>query len=257
MFGTYFYHQRIRKAVATFGNLFNNLYVVRKDSTGHGISQMKVPLSYGPQAKFLTRIREQPNLDTDTVVAIKLPRMSFEIVAFDYDVERQLSKTQNYQQKGTAASVRPKFFAPVPYNINFQLHIYAKSQDDALQIVEQIVPYFTPQYSITLKPFETDYPNVKEDVPVILQGITFLDDYDGPLEQRRTIQYTMDFLMKINFYGPIAESKVITQSETFVNNMDGSRIQKIVVTPNPSTITGDSDFGFNTAIYNITEADSA
>ena len=129
--------------------------------------------------------------------AIKLPRMSFEITNYAYDAQRQLTKINNYNLSGTSTSNRSKFFSPVPYNINFQLNIYAKSHDDALQVVEQIVPYFNTQYTLTIKPID-DYASIKEDSQVILQAVSFTDDYEGAIEQRRSIIYTLDFEMKIN-----------------------------------------------------------
>ena len=153
MFGTHFYHSKTKKAVALFGRLFNNIYVIRKNSSGAVISQVKVPLSYAPKAKYLERIRENPDLSGDSRVAIKLPRMSFEITSIAYDPQRQLAKVGNFSTIATDGGVKSKqkFFNPVPYNINFQLNAYAKSQDDALQIVEQILPTFNPQYALTIK----------------------------------------------------------------------------------------------------------
>ena len=250
MFGTYFYHQRIRKSVAVFGTLFNNLYVLRKDSSNQVISQVKVPLSYGPKRKFLDRIRENPDLDTDTKVAIKLPRMLFEIVSISYDANRQLQKTNNFTQAGSTNSLRNKFYSFVPYTIGFQLNIYAKSQDDALQIVEQILPTFNPQYTLTLKPF-ADFANVKEDVPITLTGVDFLDDYESPLEQRRTIIYTLTFDMRVNFYGAINEANII---RTSINNIyeqnsglsdSDMQISRLTVTTDPANVSADSDFGFS------------
>ena len=141
MFGTHFYHEKTRKCVAAFGRLFNNIYVVRKNSSGGGISQIKVPLSYAPKAKYLERIRENPDLDTDTKVSLKLPRMSFEITSISYDTTRQLSKLNNVKGLGTANTNRQKLFTGVPYVLGFQVNVYAKSQDDALQIVEQILRF--------------------------------------------------------------------------------------------------------------------
>ena len=122
MFGTHFYHQKVRKCVALFGALFNNIYVLRKDSNGNVVSQVKVPLSYAPKRKFLERIRENPDLTTDTKVAVKLPRMSFEITSMAYDATRQLTKVSNFATLGTASTNRQKFYSPVPYNIAFQLN---------------------------------------------------------------------------------------------------------------------------------------
>lgn len=250
MFGTHFYHQKLRKSVAIFGTLFNNLYVIRSNSSGQVISQVKVPLSYAPQRKFLERIRENPDLDLDTKVSVKLPRMSFEIVSIGYDPARQLQKTNNFTQAGSAYGNRNKFYSSVPYNVGFQLSIYAKNQDDALQIVEQILPFFNPQYVLTMKPF-ADYPDIKEDIPIALTGVDFSDDYEGAMEQRRTIVYTLTFDMRVNFYGPITDSKVIRTANTNIyeinRGLSDSDIQVAALRtrPDPYGIYGDSDYGFN------------
>ena len=249
MFGTHFYHQRIRKSVAVFGAMFNNLYVLRSDSTNKVISQVKVPLAYAPQAKYLARIRENPDLVNDTKVALKLPRMSFEIIGYDYDNTRQLQKLNSINKASTTVTTRNKFYAPVPYNINFQLNIYAKTQDDALQIVEQIIPYFNPQYTLTVKPF-SDYPTIKEDTPIILNNITFQDDYENVLEARRTIIYTLDFIMKVNFHGPIDEGKIIRQIDANLGEMEGGlndsdiAIERIRIIPDPANAEPEDDYGF-------------
>lgn len=256
MFGTYFYHEKIRKCVAIFGRMFNNIYVLRKNSSGAVISQVKVPLSYAPKAKYLDRIRENPDLDTDTKVAVKLPRMSFEITGFAYDATRQLAKTSTFNTIGSSTSTRQKFFTPVPYTINFQLNIYAKTQDDALQVVEQILPYFNPQYTLTIKPFASQYPDFKEDIPIAIQSLTFSDDFDGQLETRRTIIYTLDFEMKVSFHGPISDSGIIRSSITKLFQMENGlndsdiQLETITVTPDPTSTFGmpDSDFGFDTTI---------
>lgn len=258
MFGTHFYHQRLRKSVAIFGSLFNNIYVLRKDTSGKVISQVKVPLSYAPKQKYLERIREAPDLDTDTQVAIKLPRMSFEITTFNYDPTRQLQKVNNFTQTGSAITNRSKFRMYVPYNVSFSLAIYAKNQDDALQIVEQIIPFFSPQYTLTLKPFD-DYPDIKEDIPITLNSIEFTDDYESILEQRRTIIYTLMFDMKVNFWGPVANSTIIRTANIDLYNKDAGLydsdmpLERISVTPDPSDISADSDYGFNITIGSIPE----
>jgi len=256
MFGTYFYHEKIRKCVAIFGRMFNNLYVLRKDSSGKVISQVKVPLSYAPKAKYLDRIRENPDLTENSNVAIKLPRMSFEITSFNYDATRQLSKTTNFTAVGTTSNTRQKFFTPVPYTINFQLNIYAKTQDDALQVVEQILPYFNPQYSLTIKPFPSQYPSFKEDIPIAIQSLSFTDDFDGAIETRRTIIYTLDFEMKISFHGPINNSGIIRSVTSKVFDINAGladsdiHIENIITTPDPTSVIGmsDSDFAFDTTI---------
>lgn len=255
MFGDYFYHEKVRKSVAIFGRMFNNIYVLRKNSSNQVISQVKVPLAYAPKAKYLDRIRENPSLDDDTTVAIKLPRMSFEITSFAYDQARQLSKTSNFNAPGSSVTNRQKFYAPVPYDISFQLNIYAKSHDDALQIVEQILPFFNPQYNVTIKPFAREYPDFKEDVPIAISGLSFTDDYDGQLETRRTIIYTLNFEMKVNFHGPVANSSIIRQATGNIYDINAGLadsdlyLESVAVTPTPSGVSPDSDFGFNTLIF--------
>jgi len=156
MFGSYFYHQRVRKAVAVFGSLFNNINVVRTDAAGDVISQVKVPLSYAPRRDFLARIDAmRDGEEAERQIAIKLPRMSFEITSMNYDATRQLPKMNKCVTFPDGLSDRAQeVYTPVPYTISFQLNVYAKAQDDALQIVEQILPYFTPQYTVTVKPLD-------------------------------------------------------------------------------------------------------
>lgn len=242
MFGPHFYHQRIRKAVAVFGSLFNDLYVVRKNGTGGIISQVKVPLSYAPRRDFIDRIEQMTNgEDQERKVAIKLPRMSFEIIGMNYDATRQLPKMNKCTVAPTSYDgTATRLYTPVPYAIQFQLSIYAKSQDDALQIVEQILPYFTPQYTVTVKPVD-DY-DVKEDTPIALTGITFSDDYEAPLEARRTIIYTLDFEMKLSLYKSTNDTgKIIERADIDLFNMDSASFSTV-------TLTGDSDGTITTSI---------
>ena len=221
MFGTYFYHQRIRKAVAVFGSLFNNINVVRTNSAGAVMSQVKVPLSYAPKRDFLARIdATQDGEEAERQIAIKLPRMSFEITNMQYDPARQLPKMNKCVTFPTNFEGGAReLYTPVPYLIGFQLNVYAKSQDDALQIVEQILPYFTPQYTVTVKPL-SDF-DTKEDTPISLVGITFSDDYEGLIESRRSIIYTLDFEMKLSLYKNIAAtSAVITSADVNIYDYD-------------------------------------
>lgn len=221
MFGGYFYNQRIRKAVAVFGALFNDINVLRKNSSGAVISQVKVPLSYSPKRDFIARLDAMNNGEEgERQIAIKLPRMSFEIVGVVYDSTRQLPKMNNCKVTVDTGNAK-KVYTPVPYILNFQLNVYATSQDDALQIVEQILPYFAPTYTVTVKPLD-DYNDILEDTPVTLQGVTFTDDYEAPLEQRRTIIYTLDFDMKVSLYKDIdAGSSVINAADVEIKDLDG------------------------------------
>jgi hypothetical protein len=229
MFGGHFYHQRLRTAVATFGSLFNNINVIRKSSSGNVLSELKVPLAYAPRRTYLDRIN-QMNLgeNQERQVALSLPRMSFEIVNIAYDATRQLPKTVKNKavRENNAVTGLASVYTPTPYLINLQLNAYAKTQDDALQIVEQILPYFDPQYTVTIIPLD-DFSSIKEDVPIRLDAVTFLDDYEGAVENRRTIIYTLDFEMKINLYKNLnsaAGGKIIREADVYlfdINNTTG------------------------------------
>lgn len=251
MFGGHFYHERVRKAVAVFGTLFNDLNIIRT-SNGQVISQLKVPLSYGPKRSFLDRIEGMANgEDAERQLAIKLPRMSFEILGISYDPSRQLPKMNNHKVPvPTDANKQRKFYVGAPYTINFQLNVYAKSQDDALQIVEQIIPYFTPQYTVSMFPY--DDASISEDVPIILTTVSFSDDYEGNLEQRRTIIYTLDFEMKLAFYGPspAAGSNIIREIDVNFFDFDNqsSLFEAMVMTPTPIGVSADSDWTLNIEI---------
>ena len=251
MFGTYFYHKRVRSAVSVFGSLFNNLFVLRKNSAGETISQVKVPLSYAPKRNFISRLEAMNNGEqAERRVAIKLPRMSFEITSITYDNTRQLNKMNSLNKVLSGSTVsRQKIFSHTPYNVNFDLNVYAKSQDDALQIVEQIFPFFTPQYTVTVKPF-SNITDLTEDVPITLTSTNFSDDFEGSIEQRRTIIYTLSFEMKVNFYGPLNTSKIIREVSNNLFIMDSSQdsgdyLKTIQITPTPSGVSADSDYGFN------------
>lgn len=253
----HFYHERIRKSVAVFGSLFNDIYIFRKTASGVGQGQMKVPLSYGPRSNFLTRIAEMANgEEAERQLAIRLPRMSFEMLGLNYDPIRKLptnnSTIQALATPGSQTS-RTKMFTAVPYNLLFQLNIYGKTQDDALQITEQILPYFNPQYTVRVKPID-DVPAIIDDVPVVLQGVTFSDDYEGSIEQRRTILYTLDFEMKVNFYGPVAAKDIVTEVQTSLFRMDtglsdsDDQLSTLTTVATPSGVGPDSDFSLVTTI---------
>ncbi len=251
MFGSWFYNKRVRTAVSVFGSLFNNLHVLRQNSSGATVSQVKVPLSYAPRRSFIERLNQMSQgEEAERRVAMKLPRMSFEITNIAYDPERQLPKTNKFSRAATENTSKKRFYTSVPYTMGFQLNIYAKSQDDALQVVEQVIPYFNPQYTLSVKPF-TDYAEIIEDTPIILNGVTFSDDFEGSVGQRRTIIYTLDFEMKMSFYGPDKDAPIVrTVDANFFLKEEGLQdsdlfVERLNITPTPSNISPDSDFGFN------------
>ena len=248
MFGDHFYHAILRKSVAVFGTLFNDIKVVRRDANGIVKDQQRVPLSYGPKQKFLARLDQQANLD-DPKIAIKLPRMSFEITNMSYDTTTKVSALNTITTTSTPTT-RSTVGQITPYNIDMQLNIIAKNQDDALQIFEQIVPYFQPTYTLSVK--FVDGLDKSFDVPITLQSINVQDDYEGDMTSRRSLIYTLDFSMKVKFFGPAAEQGIITTVSTDVNQLETfGFIEEITVQSSLLSVqaTANAFTGENRVIY--------
>jgi hypothetical protein len=245
MLGSTFYHETLRKCIVGFGTLFNDIHITRKDSSGNTIQSMKVPLAYGAKQKFLSRLTEDPNL-TKTV-AITLPRIGFEIGQIAYDSTRKLNKIQKVKKAGTAGNKVDTQYMPVPYNIDFELYAMSKNSEDALQIVEQILPYFQPDYTITIN--DIVQMSSKRDVPIVLTGISYEDNYAGEWTERRAIIYTMSFTAKCYLYGPVITGQVVTkvQVDQYTDSSTAApkREQRLTVTPDPVSAGMDEDFGFN------------
>lgn len=253
MFGSHFYHATMRKTVAVFGTLFNNLTIIRKNGSGGVVNQIKVPLAYGPKQKFLARIDQQ--LDDDSSMAIKLPRMSFEITALDLDTNQKM-------QKGLSAACSERSDDPtnvksikhaVAYNIGMQLNVMAKNQDDGLQVLEQILPYFQPEYTVAINPI--DDMTFSQDVPIVLNSVAVNDDYEGDLAERRVLVYTLDFVMKMKFYGPTSESGIIKSIDVNFASNPGltDMLSSMGVTINPTDANIDDDY---TVVTTITDPDN-
>lgn len=222
-----FYWGTIRKAIVAFGTMFNGITIERKDSNGNVVQIQRVPLSYSPKQKFLAKIRQQPNVDEANFQVI-LPRMGFEMIALDYDPNRKISPLQQNRTLNSSTTASAQY-APTPYNISVLLYIYAKNQDDGLQIIEQILPYFNPDYNLTLKAIpELD---IKNDLPILLNTIGFEDDYEGDMTTRRAIIWTLSFVMKLNFYGPVSKQGVINRvvANTFRNSDLTNQLQTITI----------------------------
>lgn len=237
-----FYWGTIRKAIVAFGNMFNNITIERKDGNGEVIGIQRVPLSYSPKQKFLARINQQPNIDTNQFQVI-LPRMGFEMVSLDYDPNRKVSPLQ--QSRSLTSSVNASTqYAPTPYNITVYLYVYARNQDDGLQIIEQILPYFNPDYNLTLK--AVPELNIQNDLPILLNTISFQDEYEGDFITRRAIIWTLAFTMKLNFYGPISKQGIIrkTIANTFNDPARNQQQQKITVQTDPVTANVTDTYGY-------------
>ena len=207
MFGTYFYHQTSRKMVVAFGSLFNNIEVRRTDSADAVVEVIKIPLSYGPKDKMLVRISQDPSLNPK--VALTVPRMGFELTAMTYDGVRKLNTMSRNVKKGTTGL--KKQFQPVPYTWDFSLYVFVKNAEDGTQILEQILPFFTPEFTVTMNLVSS--MNEKRDIPLVLTSVTSEDTYEGDFATRRSIIWTLSFLMKGYLYPSVADNaKVIETS---------------------------------------------
>ena len=207
MFGTYFYHQTSRKMVVAFGSLFNNIEVRRTDSSDAVTEVIKIPLSYGPKDKMLIRISQDPNLNPK--VALTVPRMGFELTAMSYDGARKLNTMGRNVKKGTTGL--KKQFNPVPYNWDFSLYVFVKNAEDGTQILEQILPFFTPDFTVTMT--LVSGMTIKMDIPLILNSVSSEDTYEGDFATRRSIIWTLSFIMKGFLYPSVTDNaKVITSS---------------------------------------------
>lgn len=245
MLGTYFYHEIIRKTIISFGTVFNQIYIKHKDENNDTYSEMRVPLAYGPMQKFLARLEQQADLNKP--VAMTLPRMSFEITSIQYDSSRKANITQSF--KASDGQNLKKVYLPVPYNIGFQLSIMTKLNDDMLQIIEQILPFFQPAFNITVD--LVDSIGEKRDIPIVLDSIGMKDEYEGDFSTRRMLIYTLQFTAKSYLFGPISSSteglirkvQVDLYSNTDVQNT--KREVRYTVVPDPIDASPDDDFGFN------------
>lgn len=230
-----FYHAITRKIIVAFGSLFSDIRIQRKKD-GEVEQTISVPIAYAPKEKWIVRIEQDPTLENH--VYTTLPRLSFEITGMSYDASRKTNR-MNYITCGDGTNLS-KTYAPVPYNIDISLYSLTKTQEDALQIVEQILPYFTPEFTVSLKAIPES--NIVMDVPIILESVSIQDDYDGDFNQRRFVTYTMNFTLKANFYGPVIDGKLIGNTLVDVNNVNSTPIADHAATGDLATgnVTGDN-----------------
>lgn len=246
MLGTYYYHEIIRKTIVAFGTLFNQIHIRHNDQSGNSISDIRVPIAYGPRQKFLARIQQQSELNKAT--QISLPRMSFEMNSIQYDPSRKSSVVQTFKTCDVSGNVK-KVFMPVPYNIGFELNILTKLNDDALQIIEQILPYFQPGFNVTIDMIESI--GEKKDVPIVLDSINFQDDYEGDFSTRRALIYTLSFTAKTYLFGPVADStdglirKIQVDMYTSTDIQNANRELRYTLRPIPIDANPDDNFGFD------------
>jgi hypothetical protein len=214
----YFYHEILRNTIIGFGTLFNNINIKHVNDSGDDVSILKVPIAYGPTQKFLARLEQVPDLNKP--VQFSLPRMSFEFVGLTYDPTRKVTNTQTFLSglSSDAKQIR-KTYMPVPYNMQFELSIFTKLNDDMLQIIEQILPYFQPAYTVTIDLIKSI--GEKKDIPIVLDGISMDDQYEGSYDTRRSLIYTLRFTAKTYLFGPVSDvSKDVIRKATigYVSN---------------------------------------
>ena len=264
MLGPHYYNEAIRKTVIAFGTLFNNIEIQKVDPQTKTVLEVeKVPLGYGPKNKFLTRLEQNPEVGRK--VAIQLPRLYFEMSGINYDATRKTSPIQKYRSvvNDNGNEVRVQY-VPVPYNMDFELGIIAKSQDDGLQIIEQILPYFQPNFNITLN-FIPDM-NEKRDVAIILNDINYEDDWEDDFMQRRSIVWTLNFTARSYIYGPFNQANIIRKATIYesVGDLNESRRNAaytytpkalednnndgVIDSLDDALVMPDDDFGFNEGI---------
>ena len=256
MFGTYFYNEGMRRMTIAFGQLFNKIEIKRKDSEGDIVQSIAVPLAYAPKEKFLVRLDQQPNLN-EREMSITLPRMSFEISQISYDPSRKLNRIQKYKKvkANEDGKIMTYNYMPVPYNISYNLNIFTATAESGLQIVEQILPFFQPDYTITVNAIPS--LNIKRDVPVILNSVNYDDSYNGDFTTRRAVIYTLNFTAKTYLFGPATTQKVVKEVQTDLHTdttTNESREVRITITPNPSSADADDDFGFTTTITDFDDS---
>ena len=268
MIGRHFYHESVKAAVAVMGSLFNNLVVKRRDG-----KLLPVPISYGPRQKWL---EAQKALKPEEEMFEKLlPRMSYELVAMQYDINRKLTnKNTMIRTPDTLGVPRQRTQVPVPYNLNFSLYLETKTLNDGWQILEQILPFFTPAYTVKVRHFpadadsETPLPTNDYDMPITLQAVTWTDDWTGEIADRRTVEWTLEFETKIYLHGPVAQSTVIydsrisiaTAGEKDLNTLnrgdsDLLGIENGYVHTKDSDAVFDSDSKYSPSVLNLSDSD--
>lgn len=217
-----FYHGTIRKSITAFGRIFNDIVIERRDQEGNKVQTLKVPFSYAAKEKWLQRLEQDTDIDGQTV-GHTLPRVSFEMTNLTYDGTRKVqSLNRLFKYEAGQNESLTRMFAPVPYNIELSTYVIAKTQEDALMIVEQILPFFTPQYNVPMKAIPD--MDLRLDVPVILNSVSMQDDYEGDMMTRRQIVYTLNFTMKTYLFGPLGTSNVITKvTANLVDTDDASK----------------------------------
>jgi len=258
MFGVPFDNKTLRTIVVAFENMFSNIIILRTDSGGNEIKRLAVPITHGPRDRYLVRLKDDPTLQRP--IDLVLPRMSYQVESIEYDGKRKLNTMgKNFKSISGDNSQLLREYNPVPYNINFSLSIISKTEEDGNQILGQILPFFTPDYTITI--MSIPQVGLKDDIPYVLKGVALSDNFDDEWQTRRDIIWTLAFTAKAYFYGPVSKDPVITKTQEDYLATGGDindpavraktpRVFRITTEPNPLDAAPDSD-------YTITETKQA
>lgn len=214
MIATPFYHKTVAKTLIAFGTLFSNIFIERETQDGTRSQRIPVPLTYGPKEKVLELVRANP--DISRTVSNILPRIAFEMTSLQYDPQRKVGKTQFISTDGATPEERKKLWAPVPYTMVLDMDIITKYQEDGLQIIEQIVPYFQPDMTVSI--FDVPGKSMSRDVPIVLSAVNVADEYESGVDTKRLVTWSLSFEAKINLYRPINDGKVIKKVEVTLND---------------------------------------
>ena len=276
MIGQHFYNESIKTAVAVFGSLFNNIVIKRRDG-----KFLPVPISYGPRQKWL---EAQKQFEREEEMFEKfLPRLSYEIVAMSYDANRKITNKQSVIRLPDSLSLpRQRVHSPTPYNLDFTLYCTTKNLNDGWQIIEQILPFFTPSYVVKVRNFpldadsDTPLPSNTYDMPFILNAVTWADDYTGDIVDRRAVEWNLEFQTKLWFYGPAVTTSIIYDSRAIIGvpardsdgnipsliglqrglkPIEGSEVGHVNVTAPDSEVILDSDSNLSPTVINLSDSD--
>lgn len=240
MFGHDFYHGTIRRYIIMFGNIFNEIQVNRFNSSGVKIQSINVPISYGPKQRFIERVLADPTLNRST--SITLPRLSFSMNSMSYNPSRKLNSGHRFTKGvNTGGTDFASMYAPVPYDFSFSLSLFTKNAEDGIQIIEQIVPFFTPDFTLTMKSLPE--LNLNLDIPIELLSVTSDDSYEGSFEDQRVLTWDLDFVVKGYLFGPVSKNKYINKvTISYFDGFDATTPDAI------QTFTGNSNFEISSSI---------
>lgn len=228
MYGNHFYNETTRRYVAVFGTLFNDMKITRKDNSNQTIQEMLVPINYAPMEKIISRLEQDPNFSAP---ALTLPRMSFEITGMTYNPERKLTSLTRQIQTSVDPNLRDKLYTPAPYDIDFRLNIMAKYNEDGTKILEQILPFFKPDITVSVRLI--DAFDLYLDIPIVLNGVSLEDTYEADYVTRRTLIWTLNFTLKGYYFGPVQQKKIIkfVENNLYDKFEDTQRDEAITVQP--------------------------